>query len=285
MGTISFPNLGLELNPSRVAFSLFGKDIYWYGIIIAVGFALAVFYGLRRSKTFGLTDDNILDMLFVAVPSSIVCARLYYCIFNWEQYVSDPIQILYIWEGGIAIYGAVIGAVVSVLIFCKIKKMPFGPYGDVGALGLLIGQMIGRWGNFINREAHGEVYDGFLKMGIDSGKGDIVFYHPTFLYESAWNLLGFIMLHFYSKRRKFDGEVFLLYVAWYGLGRMWVEGLRTDSLYLFGSGIRVSQLLAAVSALAAIILHIYIRKVKKPVEENLFVNRLQQTTAVQEDIQ
>lgn len=285
MGTISFPNLGLELNPSRVAFSLFGKDIYWYGIIIAVGFALAVFYGLRRSKTFGLTDDNILDMLFVAVPSSIVCARLYYCIFNWEQYVSDPIQILYIWEGGIAIYGAVIGAVVSVLIFCKIKKMPFGPYGDVGALGLLIGQMIGRWGNFINREAHGEVYDGLLKMGIDSGKGDIIFYHPTFLYESAWNLLGFIMLHFYSKRRKFDGEVFLLYVAWYGLGRMWVEGLRTDSLYLFSSGIRVSQLLAAVSALAAIIILIYIRKVKKPVEENLFVNRLQQTTEVQEDIQ
>ena len=273
MGTISFPGLGLELNPSRIAFSVFGKDIYWYGIIIALGFALAVIYGMRRAKAFGLTEDHILDMLFVAVPSSIVCARLYYCVFNWDAYASNPISVLYIWEGGIAIYGAVIGAAVSVLIFCKAKKMPFGPYGDIGALGLLIGQMVGRWGNFMNREAHGEIYDGFLKMGIDTGNGEVLYYHPTFLYESLWNLIGFILLHFYSKKRKFDGEVFLLYVIWYGLGRAWIEGLRTDSLYLFGTGVRVSQLLAAASVVLASAIVLYIRKVKKPSNQELYVNR------------
>ena len=283
MGTISFPDLGLELNPSRIAFTVFGKDVYWYGIIIALGFALAVIYGMRRVKAFGLTEDNILDMLFVAVPSAIVCARLYYCIFNWKAYASNPISVLYIWEGGIAIYGAVIGAVVSVLIFCKVKKMPFGPYGDIGALGLLIGQMVGRWGNFMNREAHGEFYDGFLKMGIDTGNGEVLYYHPTFLYESVWNLIGFILLHFYSKKRKFDGEVFILYVAWYGLGRAWIEGLRTDSLYLFGTGIRVSQFLAAASAVLAIAILVYIRKVKEPSEQDLYVNKVPQTAPVSDE--
>lgn len=283
MGTISFPDLGLELNPSRIAFTVFGKDVYWYGIIIALGFALAVLYGMRRVKAFGLTEDNILDMLFVAVPSAIVCARLYYCIFNWKAYASNPISVLYIWEGGIAIYGAVIGAVVSVLIFCKVKKMPFGPYGDIGALGLLIGQMVGRWGNFMNREAHGEFYDGFLKMGIDAGNGEVLYYHPTFLYESVWNLIGFILLHFYSKKRKFDGEVFILYVAWYGLGRAWIEGLRTDSLYLFGTGIRVSQFLAAASAVLAIAILVYIRKVKEPSEQDLYVNKVPQTAPVSDE--
>lgn len=274
MGTIYFPDLNLELNPNQVAFSLFGKDVYWYGIIIALGFSLAVIYGLTRAKDFGLTQDNILDMLFAAVPTAIVCARAYYCVFNWKLYADDPISVLYIWEGGLAIYGAVIGAVVAVVLFCRIKKLPFGPYSDVGSIGLLIGQMVGRWGNFMNREAHGEVYGGFLKMGIDNGAGDIVYYHPTFLYESVWNLIGFILLHFYSKRRKFDGEVFILYVAWYGLGRAWIEGLRTDSLYLFGTGIRVSQLLAVVSFVAAVGVLGYIRIVKKPGPENLYVNEI-----------
>lgn len=273
MGTIYFPDFNIVINPSRVAFSLFGKDIYWYGIIIAVGFALAVLYGMKRSSAFGLTEDNILDMLFVAVPTSIVFARLYYCVFYWELFADDPISVLYIWEGGIAIYGAVIGAVLSVLIFCFLKKMPFGPYGDIGALGLLIGQAVGRWGNFMNREAHGAIYEGFLRMGIEDSAGNVFFYHPTFLYESVWNVIGFVLLHIYSKRRKFDGEVFLLYIAWYGLGRAWIEGLRTDSLYLFGTGIRVSQLLAAVSFVAAVVLLIVIRNVKRPCSDDLFVNR------------
>ena len=273
MGPISFPNLGIEINPSRVAFSLFGKEIYWYGIIIAVGFILAVIYGMRRASQFGLNGDIILDMLFVAVPAAVVCARLYYCIFEWSSYKDDPISILYIWEGGIAIYGAVIGAVISVLIFCKIKRLPFLPIADIGGLGLLIGQMVGRWGNFINREAFGAETDSFLKMGLSYANSGMKYYHPTFLYESLWNLVGFIILHFISKKRKFDGQVFAGYVAWYGLGRAWIEGLRTDSLYLFGTGIRVSQLLAAVTFVLATAWIIYVLVVKKPDGSTLFVNK------------
>lgn len=273
MGAISFPNLGIEVNPSPVAFSVFGKDIYWYGIIIAAGFVLAVAYALARVKTFGLVEDNILDMLFAAVPAAIVCARLYYCIFYWELYADHPISVLYIWEGGLAIYGGIIGAVLAVILFCKIRKLPLGPFLDIGGLGLLIGQLVGRWGNFINREAHGGVTDSFLKMGIADASGTVTYYHPTFLYESLWNLIGFALLHGYSKRRKFDGEVFALYVAWYGLGRAWIEGLRTDSLYLFGTGIRVSQLLAAVSCAAALAFVAYVRITKRPQKSGLYVNR------------
>lgn len=269
MGTISFPNLGLELNPSRVAFSVFGKDIYWYGIIIATGCVLAVLYAMHRSKEFRLTQDNILDFLFVAVPLAIVCARLYYCIFEWDSYKDDPISILYIWEGGIAIYGAIIGAVIAAVLFCRIKKVPLLPLMDIGALGLLIGQAVGRWGNFINREAHGGVTDTFLKMGLTNAQGVVTYYHPTFLYESLWNLVGFVILHFVSKKRKFDGQIFAGYVAWYGLGRFWIEGLRTDSLYLFGTGIRASQLLAAVSCILAVAWLVYKKLSQKPVEEEI----------------
>lgn len=274
MGAITFPNLGISVNPSRVAFTVLGKDIYWYGIIIAAGFLLAVIYAMRRAPSFGLTEDNILDMLFVAVPLAIVCARLYYCIFYWDLYRDNPIAILYVWEGGLAIYGGVIGAVIGVAIFCRVKKLPIGPLLDVGGLGLLIGQMIGRWGNFMNREAHGAITDSFFKMGIADAAGNVTYYQPTFLYESVWNLVGFVALHFYSKRRKFDGEVFLLYLAWYGLGRAWIEGLRTDSLYLFNTGIRVSQLLAALSCVAAIAVLVYVRVVRKPQPEKLYVNRV-----------
>lgn len=279
MGAITFPNLGISVNPSRVAFNVLGKDINWYGIIIAAGFLLAVIYAMRRAPSFGLTEDNILDMLFVAVPLAIVCARLYYCIFYWDLYRDNPIAILYVWEGGLAIYGGVIGAVIGVAIFCRVKKLPIGPLLDVGSLGLLIGQMIGRWGNFMNREAHGAITDGFFKMGIADAAGNVTYYQPTFLYESVWNLVGFVALHFYSKRRKFDGEVFLLYLAWYGLGRAWIEGLRTDSLYLFNTGIRVSQLLAVLSCVAAIAVLVYVRVVRKPQPEKLYVNRIAQDEA------
>ena len=275
MGAISFPDLGISIDPSPVAFTVAGKDIYWYGIIIAMGFVLAVLYAMKRVSQFGLTEDHILDMLFAAVPAAIVCARLYYCLFYWELYADDPISILYIWEGGLAIYGGVIGAVLAVVIFCKVKKMPIGPMIDIGGLGLLIGQMIGRWGNFMNREAHGTVTDTFLKMGLENRAGEVIYYHPTFLYESLWNLTGFILLHFFSKKRKHDGEVFAGYVAWYGLGRTWIEGLRTDSLYLFDTGIRVSQLVAAVSFLVGAAWIIYIRFVKKVDGSDLYVRRLE----------
>ena len=274
---ITFPNLGIDINPSPVAFSLGDKPIYWYGILIAIGFALAVLYGCRCAKQFGLTEDNILDMLLLAAPLGIIGARLYYCIFYWELYADNPISVLYIWEGGLAIYGGVIGAAIGVILHSRWKKTPLLPMLDIGSMGLLIGQSIGRWGNFMNREAHGGITDSFFKMGLQDSAGVVTYYHPTFLYESVWNLVGFILLHFYSKRRRFDGEVFLLYVAWYGLGRAWIEGLRTDSLYLFGTGIRVSQLLAALSCVAAVAVIVYVYRRKKPRRENLYVHRAAET--------
>jgi len=271
--TISFPNLGIEVNPPT-SVDLGFMDIHWYGIIIAVGFVLAVVYALKRSKQFGLKEDNILDLLLAAVPLSIICARAYYCIFYWELYADDPVSVFYIWKGGIAIYGAIIGAVGALLLIYKWRKIPLLPMMDVGGLGLMIGQMIGRWGNFINREAYGAETDSFLKMGLMSEDGIVTYYHPTFFYESMWNLVGFIVLHFYSKRRKFDGEIFALYVAWYGLGRAWIEGLRTDSLWFFGTGLRVSQVLAILSAIAAIGIIAYVYMKKNPDPSKLHVNCL-----------
>ena len=262
---ITFPNFGITVDPSRVAFSLFGKDVYWYGIIIALGVFLAYFYTTRRAKRFGITQDDVLDMFLWAIPIGFVCARIYYCMFYWELYADNPISVLYIWEGGIAIYGGIIGGVITLLVLAKKKKIPSAVLLDQAATAVLIGQIFGRWGNFINREAHGAVTNTFFKMGLNEG-GVVRYYHPTFLYESVWNLIGFIALHIYSKKRKFDGEIALLYVAWYGLGRAWIEGLRTDSLYLFSSGIRVSQMVAIVSFVLATLTLVqnYRRRHRKP---------------------
>ena len=280
---ITFPNLGISVNPDPVAFTVFGKDIYWYGIIIACGFVLAAIYMMRRAKAFGITDDDVLDMLLWAVPVGIVCARAYYCIFYWDLFRDNPVSVLYIWEGGLAIYGGVIGGALTLLIVAKVKKLPAPVLLDVAALGVIIGQFCGRWGNFMNREAHGAVTDSFLKMGLQNAAGEVIYYHPTFLYESVWNLIGFIGLHFYVRRRRFDGEIFVLYMTWYGLGRVWIEGLRTDSLYLFSTGIRVSQLLAGVffAAGMAILLTVYLKR--KPTADGLFVNRKARAEAVQSE--
>ena len=274
---ITFPNLGITVDPNPVAFTVFGKDIYWYGIIIASGFLLAVLYMLHRAKDFGVTQDDVLDMILWAVPIGVICARLYYCIFYWELYADDPISMLYIWEGGLAIYGGIIGGGITLLVVAKVKKIPAPVLLDLAGMGVIIGQCIGRWGNFMNREAHGAVTDAFLKMGLQDGAGVVTYYHPTFLYESMWNLIGFIGLHLFSKKRKFDGEVFLLYVAWYGLGRAWIEGLRTDSLYLFdwtigGAPIRVSQALSAVMVLVSAFLLVWNLWVKPHRPEELYVN-------------
>lgn len=271
-GEITFPGLGLSFNPSRVAFSIGSKDIYWYGIIIAVGFLLAVFYAIRRSEQFGLTQDNIIDMLICAVPLAIICARAYYCIFSWDMYKENPIRVLYIWEGGIAIYGGIIGAVIGLLFYTKIKKVSTGAMLDIGGLGLLIGQSIGRWGNFMNREAHGGLTDSFLRMGLTDATGQTYYVHPTFLYESLWNALGLLLLHFYSKKRKYDGQVFTMYVGWYGLGRVFIEGLRTDSLYVFGTNLRASQLLAGICIVVAGILLFYNKIFKEHDPEELYVH-------------
>ncbi len=247
--SISFPGLGLELNPGR-GFELGPLSIRYYGIIIALGLVLATVYGLRRCKQFGIKQDDILDGVLAIVPFAIICARAYYCIFSWSDYKDDPISVLYIWKGGLAIYGGVIGAIIGVAVFCKIKKIRLGALLDLVALGFLIGQAIGRWGNFFNREAFGAVTDSFLRMGLmNPSTGAYEYYHPTFLYESLWNAAGFVLLHFLSKKRQYDGQIALGYAAWYGLGRTFIEGLRMDSLYW--GNFRVSQLLAAASCIAA----------------------------------
>ena len=269
---IEFPGLGLTLNPPA-GFSIGSFEVRFYGLIIAMGLILAVCYALRRKEQFGLSEDDLLDGVLWIAPFAIVCARLYYCAFEWEQYASNPISILYIWEGGIAIYGAVIGAAIGVIIHCKVfKKISVLATLDLVSLGFMIGQMMGRWGNFFNREAHGGVTDSFLRMGlINPVTGQGAYYHPTFLYESLWNLVGFILIHFLSKKRKYDGQVALYYVAWYGLGRAMIEGLRTDSLWW--GNFRVSQVLAAASCLAAVIL-LMVMAFRPHDPADLFVNKL-----------
>lgn len=246
---ISFPSLGLEMNPPK-GLSVFGLDIRIYGIVIAVGLLAAVVYGLRRKEQFGLTEDDILDGVLGIVPVAIIFARAYYCLFAWEEFAENPISVLYIWQGGIAIYGGVIGTVLGILVFCRIKKIKLGTVLDIVSLGFLIGQSIGRWGNFFNREAFGAETQSFLRMGLTNEiTQEVIYYHPTFLYESLWNAAGFVILHFLSKRRQYDGQIALGYVAWYGLGRTFIEGLRMDSLYW--GDFRVSQILAAISCFAA----------------------------------
>lgn len=248
---IAFPGLGLSVTVNRVAFNLFGKDIYWYGIIIALGFALALLYCSRRIADFGFTNDLLFDAVLIALPTAIVCARIYYVVWEWDYYSQHPGDIIAIWQGGIAIYGGVIGALLAVGIYGHHKKISIPGTFDVAALGLLIGQCIGRWGNFINGEAHGTVTDSIFGMTVN-GQGS---FHPTFLYESVWNLVGFIILHILSKKcYRFRGQIFLSYLIWYGAGRAWIEGLRTDSLYIGATGIRVSQLVAIVSCVVGIVL-------------------------------
>ncbi len=252
---ISFPALGLEMDPIRMI-EIGPLTIRLYAVMIALGMILAVLYGCRRSKEFGMTVDDLTDGVLCIVPFAVLCARLYYCIFRWEVYASNPISILYIWQGGLAIYGGVIGAAIGIVVFAKIKKIKIGAVLDVTALGFMIGQAVGRWGNFFNREAFGAETESFLRMGLyNTTTGNTVFVHPTFLYESVWNIAGFALLHFLSKKRKYDGQMALMYLAWYGLGRTFIEGLRQDSLYW--GDIRVSQILAAVSCFAAVAMLLY----------------------------
>lgn len=248
--SISFPSFGITVNPPQTV-SLGPLTIHLYGLVIAVGLMLAVLYCCRRCKEFGLKEDDILDGVLWITPFAIVCARIYYVAFSWKAYASNPISALYIWEGGIAIYGGVLGAVLGIAVFCRIKKLKMATVLDLVLLGFLIGQSIGRWGNFFNREAFGAPTESFFRMGLmNSVTGQWEYYHPTFLYESVWNLVGLVLLHFLSKKRRYDGQVALGYAAWYGLGRAFIEGLRMDSLYW--GPFRVSQVLAAVSCTAAV---------------------------------
>ena len=268
MSTITFPGLGLELNPPR-GFTIPGTDftIYYYGVIIALGLVLAVMYGLRRSKEFGLKQDDILDGVLWIVPLCIICARAYYVLFELDQYKTFA-DVINIRKGGLAIYGGVIGAVIGVVIFSKVKKVSLPAVLDLVGIAFLIGQSIGRWGNFINREAYGAPTDCFLRMGLVVN-GELGYYHPTFLYESVWNAIGFVLLHFLSKKRQYDGQMALGYVAWYGLGRAFIEGLRMDSLYW--GPFRVSQVLAAVSCMAAVVT-LLVMAIRGNKQKKLFVD-------------
>jgi len=243
---ISFPDLGISFTVNRAAFHLFGMPIYWYGILIAVGLSLAVLYGMREAKRVNLSGDDLLNMILFAVPVAIICARAYYVIFSWQDYAHDLWSIFDIRGGGIAIYGAVIGICIVILCYCKVKKLSVGKVVDILAVGLLIGQAIGRWGNFINGEAFGSFTT--LPWAMTVKQDGILIansVHPTFLYESLWNGIGILLLLLCRRVKEFDGELFAAYLAWYGLGRVWIEGLRADSLYI--GDIRVSQLLAALT--------------------------------------
>ncbi|MDD5017688.1 MAG: prolipoprotein diacylglyceryl transferase [Eubacteriales bacterium] len=238
------------MNP--IAFYIFEKPIYWYGIIIAAALIVGVVLGVREGKRRGYRSEMIFDFLLIAIPLCIVCARIYYVIFKWSYYVSDPIKIFAIWEGGLAIYGAVIGGVIAAAIFLRWRRIPIGTMLDIAAPSIIIGQAIGRWGNYVNQEAHGiqipyemralKFFPAGIKLTLEDGS--IAWYYATFFYESMWNLLVFIALMIMRKKIKVRGGVFAWYALLYGFGRFFIEGLRTDSLY-WGS-IRVSQALSLI---------------------------------------
>jgi len=255
---IEFPHLDWKFNLSD-HFSVFGFDIKFYGLLIAIGFSLAVLYGMKRAKYFDLDPDKMIDLALVTTPLAFVGARLYYVFFsaNVNQYLADPISILKVWEGGLGIYGGILVTFIVGPLMCKWRKVNLWAMFDITALGFLIGQGIGRWGNFFNQEAFGANTDlpwGMTGNLIQYGHADLVYdhalpVHPTFLYESLWCLLGFILLHVLSKKcYKFKGQIFCGYAIWYGTGRFLIEGLRTDSLMV--GPFRVSQLVA-LAAIAA----------------------------------
>ena len=256
---ISFPYLGLEFTVNRQLFSLFGISVYTYGVIIGIGLILGFLYASREVKKSSISQDDFLNMFLIAVPSAIICARIYYVIFSWDFYKDNLIDIFNIRGGGIAIYGAVIGAFAAVLIYCKKKKLSIGSAFDILAVAFLIGQAVGRWGNFVNGEAFGSSSDLPWAMTIkQSGKTIANLVHPTFLYESIFNALGVVALCLYKRKKSFEGEVFCAYMVWYGLTRMVVEGFRADSLYL--GPVRVSQMLSVVLVVAGLVIIIKNRK-------------------------
>lgn len=265
---ISFPGLGIgEFKIDSVALNIFGYEIVWYGIIITLGIIAAVCYVLWRAKQEHISTDDVLDLAIYVVLGGLVGARLYYVLTSLDSYVADSFtQTLYnfvaVWKGGLAIYGGLIGGAIAAVIVVKIKKINLLRVFDMVGPAAMIGQLIGRWGNFFNAEAFGDATDLPWRMGIrNKYHTDTIFVHPTFLYESLWNLVGFIIINLLYKKKKFDGQVFLMYVAWYGLGRMFIEGLRADSLYV--GSIRISQLVAFVTCIIAVIAIIVVMALAK----------------------
>ena len=262
-----------------------GHGIYWYGILIAAGLLIAVAVCLRVRRWFGIQEDDIMDTLLWGIPLGVIFARLYYVVFYLDLYRNADGSIRWgetvaIWDGGLAIYGAVIGAVLAVLIVGRRRKYKFFAMLDLVVIGLFIGQIVGRWGNFMNREAFGSETDLPWRMQLTTVSGALVEVHPTFLYESLWNLVGLVLiLTLVSRARRFDGENTCFYFLWYGVGRFFIEGLRTDSLYLFGwelfgQPIRVSQALSLVMVIVALLVLVYRIRIRPRDPKELFVNQI-----------
>ena len=271
---ISFPMLGdLHLDPPA-SFTVFGFSIYFYGVLIALGFVLAMLYCSHHAPRFGIRPDDFFDLMLWLIPIVIVGARAYYVLFRLDYYLANPSQIIAVRDGGLAIYGGVIAGAVVIWLFCRRRELSLPAMLDLAVYGLLIGQIIGRWGNFMNREAFGAQTDIFCRMGLTPPGGATVYVHPTFLYESLWNLIGLVFLIVWERRggRKYDGQCALIYFFWYGLGRAWIEGLRTDSLYIGATGLRVSQLLSIALCLAALVLLVIFGR-RRHDPRQLFVNR------------
>ena len=261
-GPIEFPGLGIVVNPDV---NVFGTSVHWYGVLIALGLALAVVVCLYLGKKYGVSADTIFDVVIFGVPAAIIGARIYYVAFSWDYYKNNISEIIQIWNGGIAIYGAIIFAVAAGLIYCCVKKISPLKLMDLGGIGFPIGQAVGRWGNFVNREAFGGPAgdDVLFRMKLYTENMQTwAQVHPTFLYESLWNAATVVFLIWLIKRKKFDGQIFWTYVLTYGIGRFWIEGLRTDSLYI--GTFRISQLLALITAVSALVVLIYnLKKAKK----------------------
>ena len=284
--TINFPHLGIYLDHVGKSISVFGFEIAYYGIIMGSSILLGLFLAEREAKRTGQDPDTYTDMIIYAIIFSIICARAYYVIFSWENYKDNLLSIFNLRQGGIAIYGSLIGAVATVYVYCKVKKLSFLQMTDTACMGLVAGQILGRWGNFFNREAFGGYTDGLLAMQLPVsavraheitdemwahvqviGGEQFIQVHPTFLYESLWNLGVICFLYWYRTRKKFQGELFLVYLLGYGLGRVWIEALRTDQLQIGNTGIPVSQLLAGVLILFSLCM-IFLGRKKNMSEED-----------------
>ncbi len=261
---VGFEGLGIPpFVMDRVAFSIGSFNIYWYAILITLGLILAVAFALWQARKFDVTTDNIIDVLLFGLPAAIICARAFYVIFEWDRYNTFA-EMINIRDGGLAIYGGIIGAFVTGFVYCRVKKVNMLALFDLASLCFLIGQAIGRWGNFVNAEAYGTETNLPWAMSlvvVKNGVQEVIHCHPTFLYESLWNCLGFALLLLFNKKwKKHHGETFFLYFAWYGFGRFFIEGLRTDSLYLIDEVLRISQALGALFFIGGVVFFILSRK-------------------------
>lgn len=281
-GDIAFPNLGIYLHNVPKSFSIFGFSIAYYGLIIGIGVMLALFAVTRIAKKTGQNPDDYWDLAIWGILFGVIGARIYYVAFSWEDYKDNLLSIFKLRSGGLAIYGGVIAAYITIYVWCRIKKRKMTLIGDTAMPGLILGQAVGRWGNFMNREVFGDYYNGLFSMQIPIADvrdlsditenisshipegANYINVHPTFLYESVWNLLVFLLLIFYRRHKRFDGELCLFYLGGYGLGRFFIEGIRTDTLFIPGTTLPVSQVLALImfvgAAAADIGIRLYLRR-------------------------